>query len=63
LAGNLAIATSANAVTQRGQDIGATADQQRYELGQAQLVIQQRATSLAGLEAALKATTPTAGAY
>ncbi len=63
LAGNLAMAGSANAVTQRGQDITAASDQQRYSLGQAQLVIQQHATSLAGLEAALKATTPTAGAY
>lgn len=58
LAGSLAMAGASNAVTQRGQDISDRNAQKALELEQAQLGAQQRSTALAGLEAALKVSTP-----
>lgn len=63
LAGDLAIAGANNAVTQRGQDISDRNAQKALEIEQAQLASTQRSTALAGLEAALKVSTPSSGMY
>lgn len=58
LAGNLAMAGYSGQITQRGQDITNANAQKALEIEQAQLGAQQRSTALAGLEAALKTTSP-----
>jgi len=63
LAGQLAMAGAQNAVTQRGQDITDRNAQKALEIEQAQLGAQQRSTALAGLEAALKISSPGSGMY
>lgn len=63
LAGSLAIAGQQGAITQRGQDISDRNAQKALELESAQLASQQRSTALAGLEAALKVTSPSGMMY
>ena len=63
LAGELAIAGTNSAVTQRGQDISNANAQRALALDAANLASQQRTTALAGLEAALKVSSPTSGLY